>query len=335
MAISYTATTWKDYPDTSTPITATQLNRIETGVSSLVTAVNALRADGTAAAPAVTFDSDTDTGLYNAGANRLGFTTAGTKALEIAADGKVLFGNATDTNLYRSAADTLKTDDQFVAGNGIVANNAVQVTRAAAGGDTVTTILGQLDTDTLPRIRMRVSGKMEWGDGTSVDTNLYRSAADTLKTDDSLVVAGDLTVSGSMAAAGGAWTSYTPSLSGWTIGNGTIAAHYCKIGKLVEVRVIIVWGSTTSASGTLTVTLPFTAASTSFSVGAPLGGAMFLDNGSAVYSGIAAYNNTTTCRFYAQLASGTYASQATVNATVPHTWADTDRLETTFVYEAA
>jgi hypothetical protein len=40
---------------------------------------------------------------------------------------------------------------------------------------------------------------MEFGDGTStLDTNVYRDAADTLKTDDTLVVAGELAVDGAL-----------------------------------------------------------------------------------------------------------------------------------------
>lgn len=52
-------------------------------------------------------------------------------------------------------------------------------------------------------------GKHWWGDGTSaVDTNLYRSAADTLKTDDAFVVGSNLTVSGTGPhAIGGAANS--------------------------------------------------------------------------------------------------------------------------------
>jgi hypothetical protein len=46
-------------------------------------------------------------------------------------------------------------------------------------------------------------GILTWGDGTNnTDTNLYRSAADTLKTDDNLVVNGNLTVNGTFGGAG-------------------------------------------------------------------------------------------------------------------------------------
>ena len=50
--------------------------------------------------------------------------------------------------------------------------------------------------DTQPRLRVDAGGKYTWGaGGTSAgDTNLYRSAADTLKTDDYFVATGGLTV---------------------------------------------------------------------------------------------------------------------------------------------
>lgn len=51
--------------------------------------------------------------------------------------------------------------------------------------------------DDHPRFVRYTDGKMEWGSGSAVpDTNLYRSDADTLKTDDALVVAGTLAVTG-------------------------------------------------------------------------------------------------------------------------------------------
>jgi hypothetical protein len=51
---------------------------------------------------------------------------------------------------------------------------------------------GLLTTDSVARITILSDGKIEWGPGgaASRDVNLFRSAADTLKTDDSLIVAG-------------------------------------------------------------------------------------------------------------------------------------------------
>lgn len=58
-------------------------------------------------------------------------------------------------------------------------------------------VKSKVDGDAEDRYQMSVDGKMLWGDGTNAgDTNLYRSDADLLKTDDSLEVAGSLFVAG-------------------------------------------------------------------------------------------------------------------------------------------
>jgi hypothetical protein len=62
------------------------------------------------------------------------------------------------------------------------------VTGAAAGTDAVT---AQVTGDTQKRLIVNANGTVEWGSGSgAVDTNLYRSATNTLKTDDTLIVAG-------------------------------------------------------------------------------------------------------------------------------------------------
>lgn len=63
----------------------------------------------------------------------------------------------------------------------------------------------QVTGDSFGRLAMYTSGLMEWGDGSgSRDTNLYRSAADTLRTDDNFVVGANLTVSSSLGLSDGA-----------------------------------------------------------------------------------------------------------------------------------
>jgi hypothetical protein len=104
----------------------------------------------------------------------------------------ITFGSPSDVNLYRSAADVLKTDDQLWAVGGITMPDlGVGVFALQAG----------LSGESVRRFRVGRDGTVEWGSGSgAVDTNLYRSAADTLKTDDSLVVAGTLTVNGATIA---------------------------------------------------------------------------------------------------------------------------------------
>ncbi len=126
------------------------------------------------------------------------------------AAGGILFG--TDTNLYRSAADILKTDDSLIANSGLFANNSGGV---AVAGITSTGIL-------------------EFGSGTATrDTNLYRSAADTLKTDDALQIVPTsntslfLSVSGttSTATVNARGMSVTPIFTGSADGPGGLSAQ--------------------------------------------------------------------------------------------------------------
>jgi hypothetical protein len=82
-------------------------------------------ADGTAAAPSITFTSDVDTGIYRIGSNSLGITQGGNARLQIDANGitsingvimgtdginsnpSFTFANDLNTGIYRSASDEL------------------------------------------------------------------------------------------------------------------------------------------------------------------------------------------------------------------------------------
>jgi hypothetical protein len=118
--------------------------------------------------------------------------------------------------------------------------NLVRSTRATSTDSAYET---RVTGDPVARWYTDSSGKHWWGDGSATtDTNLYRSAANTLKTDDSLVVGTNLTVSGSAAFTGNIaagnfatvvdWT--TPGLaSGYTgDGNGNGTPQYRVINIL-------------------------------------------------------------------------------------------------------
>lgn len=70
---------------------------------------------------------------------------------------------------------------------------------------------------------------------------------------------------------GGAWTSWTPTFSGFTLGNGTAAAYYKQVGKTVHWNLVVTAGSTSAATAsTATFTLPVTAARGSVGAGVQL-----------------------------------------------------------------
>ena len=57
--------------------------------------------------------------------------------------------------------------------------------------------------------------------------------------------------------AHGALTSYTPTLTGWTKGNGTVSGGYCQVQKMVWFYAMFVFGSTSAAASAVPeLTLP-------------------------------------------------------------------------------
>ena len=141
--------------------------------SGVVTNLRGIDLWATSAMSAITANSQVRVGIdIGAMPSPGAFTGTTSVALRFASgttarDG-ILWG--TDTTLYRSAADTLKTDDSFVVG--------VNLTLGTKGSYTEST--GQLALTTS-------------GSGAGIllggDANIYRSAANMLKTDDGLTVA--------------------------------------------------------------------------------------------------------------------------------------------------
>jgi hypothetical protein len=103
--------------------------------------------------------------------------------LTIGADGALSWGpgGSTATDFTLSRANTI----------GLNLNGTYQSTRSATSGVGFSTLV---TADTFDRYRIYGDGLNEWGPGNAArDTNLYRSAANTLKTDDALVVVGNIT----------------------------------------------------------------------------------------------------------------------------------------------
>lgn len=133
----------------------------------------------------------------------------------------------TDTNLYRSAADTLKTDDRLFIQDSNLTGNSLEIDRD--GASDVADIIGlKIDVDNVgysggavgidvanitgngANVGLRIAapsggssnialhltdtnGIASGGITFGADVTLYRSAVDTLKTDDSLIVLGTIT----------------------------------------------------------------------------------------------------------------------------------------------
>jgi len=128
-----------------------------------------------------------------------------------------------------------------------------------------------------------------------------------------------------------AWTTITPTTSGFTLGNGTIAARRFRIGSMIAYVGTLTFGSTTSVSGTLRIGLGTGGGS---NIRDAIGQAIFID-GSTYYHGISIIETSIDSGLLGFYRSGGSASMAAVGATVPFTWANGDKLLWSILYEIA
>jgi hypothetical protein len=130
--------------------------------------------------------------------------------------------------------------------------------------------------------------------------------------------------------APGAWTAYTPTLGGFTPGDGVATGEYRQVGKTVEFWAKFVLGATSAgASAAPTLTLPVTASAASH---LPLVGSFYDVSATTYYNAVAEQTSTTVASLYIPGASGVFTVLST---TAPFTWATGDIIYLRGTYEAA
>lgn len=130
------------------------------------------------------------------------------------------------------------------------------------------------------------------------------------------------------------WTTWSPSYSNLTIGNGTVVARYTQIGKTVIARFEFTLGSTSAVGTNPDVSLPVTAAG--FYTDARLNWTdVLLQAAGTRYNGMVRFPTTTTARINAMQVSGTNIVSQGVTATAPATWTTADIIAWQVTYEAA
>jgi len=131
-----------------------------------------------------------------------------------------------------------------------------------------------------------------------------------------------------------AWTTWSPTVSGVTKGNGTEVARYCQIGKTVFFEYSFTFGSTSAMTGSFAVTVPV--AYKGSLVFDPIGNVLLEDKDTAFYFGNTVLQTSGGFFFViVDKVDGTYTRDAYTSATVPFTWGNTDRLFISGSYEAA
>jgi hypothetical protein len=127
----------------------------------------------------------------------------------------------------------------------------------------------------------------------------------------------------------GVMTAWTPTLTGITIGSGTVTARYNKVGTIVFYEFKLVFAADTSITGDCYFSLPANTKETHFLHG------NILDYGTAYYHMVGLHIGSTV-QLLVLNHTGTYlAGYVNLSATVPMTWAVNDQIVINGKYECA
>lgn len=131
------------------------------------------------------------------------------------------------------------------------------------------------------------------------------------------------------------WQTWTPTWTNVDTTGATVAARYALLDKTVAFNVVLTLGIGSSVSGLIKLSLPVAAGSQTGVADARVRAyaAMYDASGSAVFLGVGHLDGTDlTIR---ALDVATYVRETATSGTVPFTWALTDQLHVSGVYEAA
>ena len=139
----------------------------------------------------------------------------------------------------------------------------------------------------------------------------------------------------------GTYTAWTPTYSGFTLGNGTVTANFCRVNNFVHAYVQVVLGSTSTVTGPVFVSTPVTINNSMISSGGDgaafvLGSATYTDEGVVTNFGWATSNTGGTFfRLYVDQTNQSYSQRVSMNTTIPFTWATGDSFRFSAYYQAA
>jgi hypothetical protein len=138
----------------------------------------------------------------------------------------------------------------------------------------------------------------------------------------------------------GAWTAYTPTLggTGWALGNGTAVGIYCQIGKVVQLKIQVQFGSTSTygvSPNALTLTVPVTASGSGGPTSTVTQSATLLDQGVGYFQGGTRFANLNAIEMRYAFVSGTNITWVPISNVAPFTWTTNDQISINLTYEAA
>lgn len=214
-------------------------------------------------------------------------------------------------------------------GGAVTVTGGVTATTGAFSGAVSGTTGAFTSTVTGPLGAVGTPGYTFTGD---TNTGLYSPTADNIALATGGVQRLNIDSAGLFTGTGssmGAWTAYTPTLGGFTAGNGTAAGAYCKTGKKVEFRASFTFGTTSAAAiSTPSLTLPVTAVAAFAGVFKGL-----FVNGGNYWDGFTIQDTTGACQV--GTSGGTNGAQGAISTTVPFTWTTGSVIRLFGTYEAA
>lgn len=136
--------------------------------------------------------------------------------------------------------------------------------------------------------------------------------------------------------AGWSWSSWTPSWTNLTVGNGVANCKYIQVGKQVTCRFSFVLGTTSAVGTAIFFTLPVTAVSyPNIANDVDVIGTGWISAAAVLGKALFVIADTTTARIYTEGAASTYVNPTDITASVPGVWANGSIISGTFTYEAA
>ena len=148
-------------------------------------------------------------------------------------------------------------------------------------------------------------------------------------------VANSVLTAAQLNEIGESGTAYTPTLSGWTKGNGTFTAAYLQINKLILYRGIFVGGSGTTAASFFDISFPVPANPFYDTYKQPLADANYYDTSTGAGYNLQGLWISTTIRLVCLNTAGTFAQLADLSGTSPVTYGAGDSISWSICYEAA
>jgi hypothetical protein len=177
-----------------------------------------------------------------------------------------------------------------------------------------------------PKSTFTAKGSIAAATAASTPANLSVGANDTMLVADSTASTG---LAYKSATTLYPWTTWTPTLGGLTLGNGTVTARYQKVGKTVNWYFRFLLGSTSLVTSGAYFTLPSSTAQTYLP-----GQVLMRDAGTAWWFG-ACIIDTGYAYINNQKVSGNFTISETITATSPFVWTTSDFIVVNGTYEEA